>query len=94
MCRYAYPWRPYKTHYVCLPCRHTAKYLPRTNPRCPSCRQPMLDLGHDFKVPCRRDHNQWRKVGILVAAGITFHSCGCSGPGPRPHTLAATPKPN
>jgi hypothetical protein len=25
---------------------------------------------------------------MLVAADITFDSCGCNGPGPRPRTLA------
>lgn len=25
---------------------------------------------------------------MLFAAGITFDSCGCNGPGPRPRTLA------
>jgi hypothetical protein len=30
---------------------------------------------------------QWRKVGLMVERGLLFHSCGCSGPGPRPRTL-------
>jgi hypothetical protein len=46
----------------------------------------MADLGKDFKAPRRRNAAQWRKIEILVAAGITFDSCGCSGPGPRPDT--------
>lgn len=48
----------------------------------------MTDLGRDFQPPRRADFAQWEKVRLLVAAGITFDSCGCTGPGPRPRTLA------
>lgn len=85
MCRYA--MHPTKTHYACLPCRHTAKFPRGTSARCPRCRAPMIDLGHDFKAPRRTNLAQWEKVRLLAAAGITFHSCGCTGPGPRPLTL-------
>lgn len=48
----------------------------------------MVDLGRDFHAPRRADDRQWRKVALLVGAGVTFDSCGCTGPGPRPRTLA------
>jgi hypothetical protein len=85
---------PYKTHWACLPCRHTAKFLSeqwecmRVAPTCPRCRAKMVHLGRDFHAPRRADTNQWRKVAVLYAAGITFDSCGCTGPGYRPRTLA------
>jgi hypothetical protein len=91
MCRYTR--HPVKTHWGCPPCRYTDKrtwrgYRPEDTPACPRCDAPMLDLGRDFKAPRRADRRQWRKVEVLAGAGITFDSCGCSGPGPRPRTLA------
>jgi hypothetical protein len=86
MCRYSL--HPVKTHFACLPCRHTAKFPCGVDPRCPRCETPMVDLGRDFKAPRRADTGQWAKVSRLVEAGIGFDSCGCSGPGYRPRTLA------
>lgn len=85
MCRYVD--HDYRTHYACLACRHSAKFAPGVAPRCPSCSAPMVDLGRDFAAPRKSATAQWRKLGILVAAGVRFESCGCSGPGPRPRTL-------
>lgn len=48
----------------------------------------MRDVGKDFHAPRRADRAQWRKVGLLVDEGLLFDSCGCSGPGSRPRTLA------
>jgi hypothetical protein len=47
----------------------------------------MHNLGKDFKPLKQKDVKQWQKVERLFEAGITFHSCGCPGPGPRPATL-------
>ncbi len=47
----------------------------------------MHNLGKDFKPPKQINVKQWQKVERLFEAGITFHSCGCQGPGPRPSTL-------
>lgn len=90
MCRYG--MSTYKTHFACLPCRYSAKHPPRYTadaplPACPHCREPMVDLGRDFHAPRRTDVRQWRKVAMLVRAGIRFDSCGCTGPGPRPATV-------
>jgi hypothetical protein len=86
MCRYME--HPYKTHWVCVPCRHVAKYDPHVEPRCPTCQEPLIDFGRDFKAPRKLATNQWRKLEILVAKNLLFKSCGCTGPGRRPKTLA------
>lgn len=85
MCRYSD--HNYRTHFACLACKHTAKFPRSAAPRCPTCRQMMVDLGHDFAAPRKEAADQWEKIRILVSAGLRFDSCGCDGPGPRPHTL-------
>lgn len=91
MCRYARRGvHQYRTHYTCLPCRHTAKFEPAYEgaPVCPFCRNPMVNMGRDFKPPRKGNASQWEKIRRLAATGIFFDSCGCTGPGPRPHTLS------
>jgi|SRR3990172_7966684 len=99
MCRYFEPskisWlspeyggHRYKTHFVCFGCRLSFKYPPKANPRCPTCRKPMVDMGHDFRVPRKEDANEWRKVELLYQQGFRFESCGCRGPGYAPKTYA------
>ncbi|MFC4562041.1 hypothetical protein ACFO4E_09255 [Nocardiopsis mangrovi] len=46
----------------------------------------MTDAGPDLAVPPRRDTRAWRALEATLRAGITFHSCGCGGPGYRPRT--------
>jgi len=76
----------YRDHWACLLCRRSVKdYLPQD---CRRCRQPMIRMGRDFHAPRHADLAQWRKLEILAAAGLLFFSCGCSGPGQRPRTLA------
>jgi hypothetical protein len=48
----------------------------------------MKDLGLDFKSPAQDDLKQWHKVELLFERGVTFHSCGCCGPGARPGKLS------
>lgn len=94
MCRYTE--HEYKTHWCCLPCRVSFKHpggwgsarSPENRPHCPHCGEPMLDLGRDFQPPRKDADVQWRKVELLVSQGVRFDSCGCSGPGYRPSTLA------
>lgn len=81
MCRYAFSG-PYKQHMACFKCRIALKAVTV----CPQCRQPMVEMGLDFKAPKRRDVKQWKKVEVLYQNGITFHSCGC-GCGYRPKQL-------
>lgn len=84
----------YKSHFLCLPCRHVAKYPKGTQPRCPSCREPMVDVGWDFKAPRRDADNQWRKLEVIAtkrSLESLFESrCpdGWCGPGLMPRTLA------
>lgn len=52
--------------------------------RCPQCGGEMHDMGMDFKAPRQDDVKQWKKVEVLYSHGVTFHSCGCSGPGLMP----------
>jgi hypothetical protein len=97
MCRYAMV--PYKEHYACFKCRKAYKKPPLSDlpqqPKegeerivlCPQCREPMHNLGHDFKAPAQDNVKQWKKAERLFELGITFHSCGCCGPGLRPATL-------
>lgn len=103
MCRYAE--HVYKMPFACFACRKVFKQpsywdlspaqrpapgQPRTIP-CPQCRRPMHAMGHDFRAPRQRDIAQWAKVAVLFRHGITYHSCGCNGPGPRPATLREVP---
>lgn len=85
MCRYS--WRQYKQHYACLECQVSFKGVLV----CPHCRRPMLAMGRDFRAPRRSDNRQWEKVRQLAAAGVLYHSCGCTGPGPRPKRLTDVP---
>lgn len=91
MCRYA---APYKPHYACFECRKTFKRrllgdiyggnnkdhdsLPA---KCPDCGNYMVDMGLDFESPKKSDLKAWLHIKDLYKSGITFHSCGCSGPG-------------
>ena len=99
MCRYAQ--YSYKPHLACFACRKTFKRrwlsdIDRDTTRadsvpatCPQCRGQLADMGLDFKSPPVRDVAAWQHLRNLYAAGITYHSCGCSGPGYVPATTAA-----
>jgi hypothetical protein len=87
MCRYAIPYKP---HYVCLACRSSFKQdplPPRAHP-CPRCHAPMINAGFDLAVPRRKDKAAWKALEAVLQSGLTFHSCGCGGPGHRPRTSA------
>lgn len=89
MCRYS--MKPYKSHYVCVQCRRSVKQArDRECVPCPECARPMYAMGMDFQAPRRESNKQWRKLALLVDAGVTFNGCGCNGPGPRPRTLSDT----
>lgn len=87
MCRYS---GAYKPHYACFNCRKTFKRrLVRDirkgdldNPaKCPECGELMADMGLDFEAPPKNDKKEWEHIKNLYQVGITFHSCGCTGPG-------------
>lgn len=82
-------------HYACFRCRKAFKQgfptFGNTLP-CPQCRQPMTNMGTDFKAPAQREHRQWQKVQQLAQAGVRFFPVGSTGtPGDRPATLAEVP---
>lgn len=90
MCRYSAAVHPVPTSLVCLTCRIAVSQIPfrGPGPTCGRCAGPLIDAGRDFAAPPRRDVRQWRKVALLLEAGVRFDSCGCAGPGRRPGTLA------
>ncbi|MGB1295550.1 MAG: hypothetical protein ACPG6V_08720 [Flavobacteriales bacterium] len=95
MCRYAMV--KYKEHYACFECQKTFKRKllsdvkegismhETENPaKCPECGDWMASMGKDFKSPKKTDSKAWKHLKSLYTVGITFHSCGCSGPGKAP----------
>ena len=99
MCRYS--MSTYKPHYACFNCRKTFKrrLLTDLNPiiaatvskpsKCPECGELMADMGLDFKAPAKSDKKAWEHLANLYKAGVTFHSCGCYGPGFVPKSRQA-----
>lgn len=89
MCRYAFS--TYKPHYVCFECRKMFRrrllgdidrdLKESSEAKCPQCGGLMADMGLDFKPPRKDDVKAWQHIKDLYSVGITFHSCGCSGPG-------------
>lgn len=92
MCRYGI--KDYNMPYACFDCRKSFKrprfvsYPHEGGIVCPDCKKPAVFMGHDFKPPKQQNRNQWRKVELLYEHDYTYNSCGCTGPGYRPHTLA------
>lgn len=88
MCRYGMVY--YKRHFVCLTCRSSFKrdWQDEHEQPCPCCGAAMIDAGQDLAVPRRRDAAGWKALSVVLKAGLTFHSCGCGGPGFRPRTPA------
>jgi len=94
MCRYA--MSKYKPHYACFNCRKTFKRklmwdINRDDKRtveanCPQCRQFMANMGLDFPSPKKDNIKEWQHIKSLYSVGITYHSCGCTGPGYIPNT--------
>jgi len=88
MCRYG--MHAYKSRLVCLGCRSSFKKAggPGDGDRCPRCRAVMINTGRDLAVPRRRDAAGWRALEEVLRSRLTFHSCGCGGPGYRPRSRA------
>jgi len=96
MCRYAF--KKYKPRLACFGCRKAFRRRLKADvdpageehvATCPQCARPMADLGLDFHPPPTSARKAWATIASLWRAGITFHSCGCSGPGWRPSTSSA-----
>ena len=89
MCRYA--MAAYKPHYACFKCRKTFKRRlmwdirrdnkDLTEAKCPQCGDLMANMGLDFESPKKDDIKEWNHIKDLYSVGVTFHSCGCTGPG-------------
>lgn len=81
----------YKSHYSCFDCRKTFKRKlmwdiqrdtnEKVDAKCPQCGSIMASMGLDFASPKKDNIKQWMHIKSLFDVGITFHSCGCSGPG-------------
>lgn len=78
----------YKPHYACFNCRKTFKRKLASDvdgkgseAKCPQCAELMANMGLDFESPKKENSKEWNHLKNLYAVGITFHSCGCSGPG-------------
>ncbi|TVT40074.1 hypothetical protein FNT36_11255 [Hymenobacter setariae] len=94
MCRYA--MTTYKAHYACFDCRKTFKRRllhdvardesKSVAAKCPDCAQVAANMGLDFKSPSKDDVKAWQHLRSLYVVGVTYHSCGCSGPGYIPAT--------
>jgi DNA-directed RNA polymerase subunit RPC12/RpoP len=97
MCRYA--MIAYKPHYACFDCRKTFKRRLMSDisrgeeskivAKCPECGSLMANMGKDFESPKKKDAKGWEHIKSLYSVGITFHSCGCTGPGYIPNTKEA-----
>jgi len=95
MCRYAMV--AYKPHYACFDCQKTFKrrlWLDirkgekiESEAKCPQCGSLMANMGKDFEAPKKGDNKAWQHIKDLYEVGITYHSCGCSGPGYIPKDL-------
>jgi hypothetical protein len=49
----------------------------------------MADMGKDFEAPKMNDVKAWDHIQTLYSVGITYHSCGCTGPGYIPESKEA-----
>lgn len=86
----------YKPHYACFNCRKTFKRRLMVDikkgeasvfeAKCPQCGEFMANMGLDFESPKKDDVKMWEHIKSLFSVGLTFHSCGCSGPGYIPNS--------
>lgn len=53
---------------------------------CPECKEPMADMGRDFKPPRNTDKKAWAAVSGLYRIGTVWYTCGCNGVGYIPNT--------
>ncbi len=70
--------------FACFSCRlcfHRARGADSLD--CPSCRQPMSEMGSHFRAPRRDDRKAWRILQALCGLGVRFGSGGGWGILPR-----------
>lgn len=97
MCRYG--MTTYKPHYVCFDCQKTFKRRlwqdikggakVESDAKCPQCGSLMANMGKDFEAPKKGNNKAWQHIKDLYEVGITWHSCGCTGPGYIPKDKTA-----
>jgi len=56
----------YLVAHACFPCRLSFN--------CPTCSQPLSEMGRGFKAPPRRNLDKWKTVELLYLAGFRFPS--------------------
>jgi len=59
---------------------------------CPDCKNPMVDMGLDFRAPRKTDIEAWQILKALAENGFTFHACGCYVGFTPPKTLREVPQ--
>ena len=67
----------YLVAHACFACRLSFKRAPRTDHTttlCPTCSQPLSEMGRGFKAPPRRNSDKWKAVELLYLAGFRFPS--------------------
>lgn len=60
--------------HACFACRKSWKLAEASTAKCPECGGALHWMGRAFKVPGRRDDEQWAKVEALWTAGFRFLS--------------------
>ncbi|MGY8770907.1 MAG: hypothetical protein ACKVH8_21050 [Pirellulales bacterium] len=67
------------------------KHVPREIV-CPECKEPMIDMGLDFKAPRKKDIEQWDIIKALFQNGFKFNGCGCYVGFTPPNSLREVPE--
>jgi len=67
----------YLVAHACFSCRLSFKRAARqdgTSAQCPTCGNPMAEMGRGFKAPLRRSTDKWKAAQLLYEAGFRFPS--------------------
>ena len=67
----------YLMAHACFQCRLSFKRAIRkdgTPSPCPTCRNPLSEMGRGFRAPLRRNLDGWKAVELLYQAGFRFPS--------------------
>jgi len=64
----------YLIAHACFACQKSWKRAGDTAHACPECGSPLALMGRTFRVPKKRDGEQWEKLRRLWEAGFRFWS--------------------
>lgn len=64
----------YLIAHACFACRKSWKRTGDTEHGCPECGRPLALMGRSFRVPGKREEDQWEKLRRLWEAGFRFWS--------------------